>query len=575
MSSKLSSFTSAINNYFVMAKSTLIWLAVVILLTLPTVTPLLRPGLFAMHDDMQAMRVSEMVKCFNDGQIPCRWVPSMGYGYGYPQFNYYGPLPYYVMSLTNLMGLNVFDSVKLGFILSLMLGNIAMFLLGSKLWGKWGGLLSALIYAYAPYRASDLYSRGAMGESWAFVFIPLIILSAFNLAKEYSLKNSATIALFFGLLICTHNISTLIFTPALVILFLVFLYQNDKLKINKDSLIQIFRFGLSLLWGGLIAGFFFLPVLLEKQFAHTETMIGGYFDYRAHFVTIYQLFTSTFWGVGSSVLGPHDDLSFFFGPIMILITLAALIITIVRFIKKPQKNSILVITLFVLGLFAAFMTHEKSSFIWTIVKPLIYLQFPWRFLVLGNILFSLVAGSVLLGQKTHRSAILITVVLSFLVLFNLSFFAPSKWFDITPKEKFSGPSWDKQLTISIYDYLPIFASHPPTAPAPYLPEVSRGQADFLNVKKGTDWIQFNIEASENATVKLPLLYFPGWIVKVDNKKVIIDYQNELGLITFDVSAGNHLVYAKLTNSPVRFIGNILTLIFLPMSLYFIIKSKHE
>ena len=68
-----------------------------------------------MHDDMQGMRVNEMVKCFKDFQIPCRWVPSIGYNYGYPQFNYYGPLSYYVMSFFNLLGVGVFDSVKIGF----------------------------------------------------------------------------------------------------------------------------------------------------------------------------------------------------------------------------------------------------------------------------------------------------------------------------------------------------------------------------------------------------------------------------------------------------------------------------
>lgn len=547
----------------------------VILLTIPTVTPLFKSGLFAMHDDMQAMRVSEMVKCIKDFQLPCRWVPSMGYGYGYPQFNYYGPLPYYAMSVVNLLGVNVFDAVKIGFILSLLLGNIAMFLLGSKLWGRWGGLLSTLIYAYAPYRASDLYSRGAMGESWAFVFIPMVILAAYNLAQKFTLKKSAILALQFGLLICTHNISTLIFTPALIILFLVFLYQNNKLGLNKETLTHLFKFGLSLIWGGLIAGFFFLPVILEKQFAHTETMIGGYFDYRAHFVTVYQLFVSTFWGVGSSELGPHDDLSFFFGPIMLLLVLASLIITSIRFLRKSNKDLITVITLFFLGLIAAFMSHEKSSFVWTIVKPLIYLQFPWRFLVLGNIFFSLMAGAILMGQKTKRSMGIVGIVFMSLILLNLSFFAPSKWFDISPMEKFSGPSWDKQMTISIYDYLPIFATHPPTAPAPFLPEVTSGKAEYQYVTKGSDWMKFNIEASDNTVVKLPLYDFPGWIVKVDNKKVAIDHHNELGLITFNVSSGKHFVYATLTNTPIRFIGNLLTVIFFPLALYFIFRSKHE
>jgi hypothetical protein len=552
-----------------------LWLVLVVVLTIPTVTSLFRPGTFAMHDDMQAMRVNEMVKCIKDFQIPCRWVPNMGYAYGYPQFNYYGPFSYYVMSATNLLGVGVFDSVKVGFILSLILGNIAMFFLGSALWGRWGGLFSTLIYAYAPYRASDLYSRGAMGESWAFVFIPLVILASFNLAKAFTIKRSAILALFFGLLICSHNISTLIFSPALVILFLVFLFQNKKLKINKETVIHVLKFGLSLVWGGLIAGFFFLPVVFEKQFAHTETMLGGYFDYRAHFVTVVQLFASTFWGVGSSVLGPHDDLSFFFGPIMLVVVIASLIIAFLKLFKKDNNVFLYVITFFILGLFSAFMSHEKSSFIWTLLPPLVYLQFPWRFLVLGNVFFAMMAGSLLVGQKTKNAIVISGATLIFLILLNLSFFVPSKWFNITLSEKFSGPTWDKQMTTSIYDYLPIFATHPPTSPAPDLPEVSNGFADYLYFTKGTNWQRFTIQNSEDTTVKLRLFDFPGWIVKVDGKKVEIDHNNELGLITFKVTSGEHLVYAKLTDTPVRLLGNILTIIFLPLSIYFIVKRRHE
>lgn len=550
------------------------WILMVIILTLPTVTPIMKPGLFAMHDDIQVMRVTEMTKCLKDGQIPCRWVPNMGYGYGYPQFNYYGPLPYYVMSFANLLGAHPFTAVKTGFILALLLGNISMFLLGKTLWGKWGGLLSAIIYGYAPYRASDVYSRGAMGESWAFVFIPMVILATFNLAKKLTTRHSAFLALSFGALVCTHNISTLIFTPFLLVLFIIFLYQNGNLKINT-ILKNLVHLGVSLAWGGLIAGFFFIPVVFEKQFAHTETMLSGYFDYRAHFVSITQLFISTFWGVGSSELGPHDDLSFFYGPIMMLFVLASFIISYLRLHHWKKPLSFLTICLFFLGLIASFMSHVKSSFIWSLVGPLVYLQFPWRFLVLGNIFFSLLTGSLMVGQKDKPSKILILITFVFTLLLNLSFFQPSKWFNISLIEKYSGPSWDKQMTVSIFDYLPIFASHPPSSPAPQLPEVANGYVSIEYFKKGTNWMQFYIYVTEDTTLTLQQFDFPGWKVKLDDKAVTIKHQNEIGLITFPITAGKHQVKAHLSESPTRIIGNIATLIFLPLALYYLVKRKHE
>ena len=61
--------------------------------------PLFVPGYFSHHDNLQVIRIFEMRKCFADLQIPCRWVPDMGYGNGYPLFNFYGPLPYYIGGL--------------------------------------------------------------------------------------------------------------------------------------------------------------------------------------------------------------------------------------------------------------------------------------------------------------------------------------------------------------------------------------------------------------------------------------------------------------------------------------------
>ncbi len=107
-----------------------------LLLVIPTFSSLLRPGYFPMHDDMQAMRLLQMDKCIKDGQIPCRWVPDMGYGYGYPQFNFYPPLPYYVMETFHLLGLGYLDSVKAGFVLSVLVSTAGMYLLGSTLWGN-------------------------------------------------------------------------------------------------------------------------------------------------------------------------------------------------------------------------------------------------------------------------------------------------------------------------------------------------------------------------------------------------------------------------------------------------------
>ena len=553
------------------------FLILVLVLSIPTFKGIIRPGYFSMHDDMQAMRIYQMDKCFQDGQIPCRWVPDMGYQYGYPQFNYYGPLPYYVMEFFHLSGVNLFDSVKIGFILALLLGNVAMFVLGKSIWGKWGGVLSALLYAYAPYRAGDIYSRGAMGETWGFVFMPLILYSIYKLVHKPSIKNTGIFALSFAGLFATHNITSFIFTP-LAALWTIGLLISCKM--NKQKIVQFLkRFTLGSIWAVALSAFFLLPVIFEKSYAHIESMLSGYFNYLAHFVNFKQLFFTTFWAYGSSVAGPHDDLSFFIGPIHLLIVGVITTLLVIKFIKKDSsflnlKNKKLV--LFICSLLAllisVFMTHSRSSFIWKTFSPLKYLQFPWRFLSPASFFISFAGGYILSFSSVNKKITFLLLSL-LIILFNSAFFTPKNWYNITPQEKFSGISYGRQLTISIFDYLPIYAQYPPASVAPSHPTVINGSVGITDYIKKSNRITFNTNSKLPSTILLNQFDFPGWVVKVNNKKVEHYHQNELGLITFDLPSGINTVKVSLKNTPIRLLGDILTLSSFSLLIYIFFKGK--
>ncbi len=531
-----------------MSKSTLPWLILVGLLTFFSFKSLLRPGYFPMHDDMQAMRVLQMDKCFRDGQFPCRWVPDMGYGYGYPQFIYYSPLPYYVMEIFHLLGLSFLDSVKAGIALSFILSALAMFALGKSLWGNWGGLVAALFYVYAPYRASDAYTRGAVGEFWALVFLPLIFWAIWEYVKNEKFKYLAFLALALAGLLTTHNITSVAFTPLACLWALFSLWYFKKPK----AFLKLLLGGI---WGIGLSAFFVFPVVFERQFVHVETMISGYFNYLAHFVSFRQLFFSTHWGYGSSELGPNDDLSFNFGILHWLFSLMALITAF--FVARKEKIFKVVIFLALAGLAAVFMTHQRSVFIWNSLPFLAYFQFPWRFLTIATFAFSLLPGALIFFLKDKsRAAVLGAVMVVGVIFFNAFYFNPRLWYPISDKEKFSGELWEKQLTISIFDYLPIYAQAPPSQKAPDEPQIIKGKARVVNFQKGTDWQKGELAVDKEAEVRLPLYDFPGFKVWVDGQEIKTNHDNPLGLITFSVPAGGHSFSVKLTRTPGRLLGDL-------------------
>lgn len=544
-------------------KKNLFFIILVILL-LPSFWSIAKPGYFPMHDDMQAMRTLEMRKCILDGQIPCRWVPDMGYGYGYPQFNFYGPLPYYFMAALTFLGISIIDSVKVGFIITIPISAISMYLLAREFFNKTASMLAVLFFVYAPYRAVDMYVRGAVGEFWAMSFLPFIFLYTKRVIEN---KKHATLGLsvFFAFLLMTHNITSLIAAPFFALWAGYFLLQN-KSNIKKS----IFNLICAVLGGVGLSAFYLLPAWFEKKYVHIDTITMGYFDYKRHFLSLSQLFVRTFWGYGTSDLGPKDELFLGLGMAHIIFAVISLLSLIV--LRKSENLKLFIFVLFLFFL-SIFMTHSRSNFIWGLFPVLSFVQFPWRFLTLAILFISLLAG--LFGDYLKPKLLPLAMVVVFLALFNFSFFKPEKIVAMTDKEKFSGELWDKQQTISIFDYLPIYATEPPNDKAPDGPIVEQGQLLVNSQKRGTDWINYNISViSESAVISLPQYYFPETNLYVNGQKTKFSYDNPLGLPSFTLGRGEYALYLELVDTPIRKIANALTVASVLALVLYWYKFKH-
>ncbi|OGE32740.1 hypothetical protein A3C59_01205 [Candidatus Daviesbacteria bacterium RIFCSPHIGHO2_02_FULL_36_13] len=547
----------------------------IFLLTIPLFLSLIRPGFFPMQDDLQAFRIFEMGKCFSDFQFPCRWIPDMGYQYGYPQFNFYPPSIYYLGAFLHLIGIQVIDTVKILFILGFLLSSGTMYLLLKELFGKYPAVIGAVLYSIVPYKATEVYVRGSLSEFFSFVFFPLIFWAGLKIVNEGKWKYVGFLALSIGLLLTTHNLMSFIFLPIFGIWALSLVILNKKIKrFPKIILGSILGLGL--------AAFFTLPVIFENQYVHIETLTGGYFDWRQHFVTFNQLFFSNNFGYGSSFLGPVDDLSLSVGIIHWILGLTALIFALVNF-KKEKKLSSLILILGAVTLFVIFLMHQRSTFLWEIIPGFKLLQFPWRFLSDSTFLLSILgAYSIYIICKIKEKwgkGVGVGVIAGLFILHGL-FFQPREWIDISDQEKFSGESWEKQLTISIFDYLPIYAKLPPNKKAPELPDTLDGEVEFLSYKKGSNFQVGEVEVKEAATLRLPLFDFPGMEVKVDGQKIVHwhdDCRGQeycLGLITFSVLQGKHTIEAKLKDTQIRQTGNMISLVsvFLVGSLFYLSKK---
>lgn len=538
------------------------------LISFVTFYRLIQPGYFSMMDNMHVFRLDQFDKCLKDGQIPCRFITDGGMGYGYPLFNYYSPLAYIIAEIFHLTGFSLINSLKIVFALCHIIGIFGMFFFASLFWRELGGFISAIIFLFAPYQATDSFVRGALAESLAINIIPWV----FYFLTKFINSNKNKFSLIFSLtaLLLSHNLISLAIAPVLIIFSLFLLFKNKKLNfksILKLTIPVLFSIGLS--------SFFIIPAILEKNLITIDTMTQGYFQYIIHFATLNQLFISRFWGFGASLWGPVDDMAFSVGLAQWLVPLISILFL---FLKKKgaEKNKNFAFLFFIIFIFAVFLTHNKSTLIWKIFPFMAFYQFPWRFLSIAIFATSFIAGSIILLINNQKLKITAVIFISFTtILLNFSYFKEDIWYsNLTDSQELSSDRILAQSGAGLKDYWPKYGQNFPTAFAPNYPITSSGVVVNYYVKKSNKVILTAI-ANSDSQITLPLVYFPNWQLYIDGQKSDFQIDQNLGLIKFNLSPGNHSISLKLKNTPVRTVANLISLVSLVSIIIINIKQKRK
>ena len=545
-------------------------IVVLLLFTIPSWANIAKVGYFPMHDDLQFSRQIIVDKCLQDGQIPCRWSEELGYGYGYPMFNFYPPFPYYLGHIFRSIGVAYIDTIKIVTVLNLIVSGLAMYLLGQKFWGRWGGVLSGIFYVYAPYHAVDIYVRGAMNEAWAIAFFPAVFWAIYILIDKNQWKFVPLLSVFTAFLMLSHNLMLMLFVP-LAGVWAVFWLLKTR---NFNVLPKLITSGV---WALGLAAFFTLPVVFEQKYAHVESLIIGYFNYLAHFANLKQLFISREWGFEDSRYGPIDGMSFQIGHFHWITSGISIAIALWLARKKQVALSLVIILIAGASLFYAFLAHERSSPFWAIFPPIQYLQFPWRTLSIVIFGTSFLAGSLALLSPTLNKKLALSCFM-LISLITVAFYKDyfkwkSYWPWVTDEIKLTGELWRLQTTAGIFDYLPIWAPLPPANPPNGNAEIVEGEGSVETVFKNSVKQEYKVKTSKESIFQINTYYFPGWRYFVNSKEVSINPEDdaELGRPRIQLSEGQHTVLAKFTRTKIRLLADTISLISWVIFLGWLIK----
>ncbi len=533
-----------------------------------------------MHDDTQPSRIFEMAKSLKDGQFPVRLVADLGYGFGYPLFNFYAPLPYYIGAIFHIGGFDAITSAKIMFSIAMIASGITMYLLVYEIAGMLPALLSSVLYIYSPYHAVDFYVRGDVGELYALVFIPLVILGFIKIIKSksitdatvnrYLLNGMAISIIGLGGILFSHNISgfiTLFFLGISVCLLCLSALMG---KFDKNILIILI---FTILLGGSLSASFTIPALLEKDLTRVNGLTSGGSDFHNHFVYIDQLWNSP-WGFGGSGIGRNDGMSFKIGKIHVILGLISIPwIVLLFFYKRIDRLKLILYMIFlsILVLSVSLML-EQSGFIWELFPGFSYIQYPWRFLCFVMLSLSVIPSFILIRLNKKFVSILISILIVSIFVFNAKYFLPQYYTDIKD-DSFTSPINLKYKISKISDeFLPKNFIIPANEKA----IASNSLSDSFGIRienrfESTTVKSYIISADNSADIILNIANFPGWKASIDGQKTSIsDWK---GRIKIFIPDGRHKLVLKFSDNPIRLIANTISIFSLFLLVYISLFSK--
>ena len=558
---------------------------ILLLLTLPALYPLIGTGISASHDGLHHIfRLFDLVHCVRGGAILPRWLPDLGFGYGYPILNYYSPLSYYLALPFMALGSGPILSIKMVYALGFFGAAFAMYGLSRPFLGRQGAILAAITYTYLPYHLADVYVRGAEPEFLTFAIIPFTLWAMYRTIADESTAHAALAGLGLAALILTHNVSAVMAMPLIVVFAVVMAWVLRGWR-------QLGWIGLAAALAALATSFYWLPALAEigavraSQVTHKPALVLSQLVSLQDLLSPYFLHRY-FPNQGRPIEHP-------FGLIPMILALPSLAFMLLRWrrLRPIQRAWVGICWAVVAG--TAIMMLPLSAPLWKGVPGLLYLLNPWRWQLIASFGIAGVMGCWLIDiRRPMRDWESQPNRLGWVAVLTLSGLLAVAGLAELPTDAQLYPGQDRILLESdvslegmaayehelflatrLWDdpksleYVPVWVEEstkelilPPAAPAS--PE-EKEDAPFARLEVKTHAplrSRLKVTANEGTALRMHTFYFPGWRAKVDGEAVDTYPSMPLGLLTMTVPAGEHDVSIYFGQTPIRWVGLILSLI---------------
>ena len=528
-----------------------------IIILFPLLSPFFPAGMINTYDGyLHQFRMAAFHTSIKEGIIPPRWSSQLAYGWGSPVLNFNWSLPYWLAEPFLYLNWTITDAQKAVVMLSILLLFFTMFLFLYVWLNIWSALAGATISVWALYYIYMLYTSGTIGMQVGLIFWPLLFLSVIMASRKHTVFAFLLGSISMALTMLSHQIMFLIIQP-LFWCFTLFVYSTH----SKQNVLRVMI--LSCIFGLGLSAYFWLPAIIEKQFINIATTES---NFQSNFLEPLVLFLQPklfelhgyFWWkqvYGINLYGTGWPIFF--------VAILSLVNFIPFFSKKIPTNrhfytgaTGIFLLFFLIALFLITPASQKA---WEFIPFLSSFIYPIRFQALA-----LFAGSILAAlfiYTVRHKAVFSIAIICFTIILNYAAI-PQKLARINwPDEHYyygdstsdiSGeflPRWTATSRLFGSDR---WARYPAG-------RIVQGTGIIQKPEKKSASVSFIAVATTDIDVIINQLYFPGWLVKANGITIptTIAPSGEMGI---RLPVGTHVVKAVFRNTPIRTVGNGITIV---------------
>ena len=495
-------------------------------------------------------------------------------GFGYALNIFYGPITTYIPMLLSYKSITS-TGIQLFILISIIASGYTMYFYTLKITkNKVAATCSALMYILLPYKLTNIYSRNALGEYSASIFLPLLLNELYELT-EGNPKKAYLIALSAIGLILSHTITT-IYASIFSIIYLIAFYK--KLNLNKIKILLI-----NILITILVTSFYWIPLMEYK--ASSKYAIFSENIMNTTGSDVYEN-TTNFDSLFENEINYKDRDGNSYPTLALgIISVTLLLFSIICY-NKVEKNLKMIYILFIIFT-AISLWMTTKLFPWQIMPNFMtVIQFAWRMLGFYILFGSIICGinaSILYQNKKYNGDVLVFILILVQLIISCLYvknYFNSKY-ELNTEYNYQKAISQKRISpMSINrEYLPVKAFYN----IEYInnrtqqPIILSGDASINDFEKNQDTgkATFKIGIITTSEIELPYIYYPSYRITDENNKNIDFTESNNGFIQIKLNKSTNVtIEPRMTKiEEISYIISIIGIISLIINI--IISNKKE